>query len=180
MGGKTENCRVRHSIAVFFLKKVFAAELWRRRVEGGRLPKPLAVHQILVRGICVKDGKWQPISKMCRHCSSREPLLQEPCTPPTTPAEHTSCKRGCCFASSYSSCSVLYKYLSKASKPCFTSSPHSHSNSSSSIHIVYITSPSKHTPPSVNSHTPCVGVSLISQPEQELSELKHPCCCLQH
>lgn len=90
MGGKTENCRGRHSIAVFFLQKVFSAELWRRMVEGGRLPKPLAVHQTLVRGICVKDRKCHPISKMCRHCSSRQPLLQEPCTPPTTPAGPSS------------------------------------------------------------------------------------------
>lgn len=32
---------------------------------------------------------------------------------------------------------------------------------------------------SVKSHTLCVDVSLISQHEQELPELRHPCCCLQ-
>ena len=72
-GGKVGNRRGRHYVALLFLQKAFATELWRGRVEGGRLPNPLTVHQILVRGICMKDRKVHPISEMRRHCSSGQP-----------------------------------------------------------------------------------------------------------
>lgn len=57
---------------------------------------------------------------MHRHCSSRQP---PECLVPHhhhlqdwAAIRHTSCKTGCCFASSYSFCSFLYTHLSKASK----------------------------------------------------------------
>lgn len=92
-GGKVGNRRGRHYVALFFLQKAFATELWRGRVEGGRLPNPLTVHQILVMGICMKDRKVHPISKMLRHCSSGQPppysLLQVSCSPtPVGPSSY--------------------------------------------------------------------------------------------
>lgn len=92
-GGKVGNRRGRHYVALFFLQKAFATELWRGRVEGGRLPNPLTVHQILVMGICMKDRKVHPISKMLRHRSSGQPppysLLQVSCSPtPVGPSSY--------------------------------------------------------------------------------------------
>ena len=69
---------------------------------------------------------------------------------------------------SYSSCSFLHTYLSKASKQSIALHPAV--TGSSFIHPCCITSPTKHTPPSshqaVNTRTPCADVSLISQPQK--------------
>ena len=80
--------------------------------------------KILVTEICMKDRKCHPITKMCRHCGSRQPPPYSRCLvlhhqhPRDQAAiRHISCKRGCCCASSYSSCSFLYTYLLKASNP---------------------------------------------------------------
>lgn len=62
--GKVRNCRGRHYIVLFFLQKAFATEVWSGRVEGGRLPSSLTVHQTFIRGMCMKDRKCHPVSKM--------------------------------------------------------------------------------------------------------------------
>lgn len=104
---------------------------WRGRVERWRLPNPLSVHQALVRGICMTDRKCHPISKMCGHCSLRQP---PPYSGGLVPHHHhlrdqaaircASCRRGCCCCtSSYSSCPFLHTDLSKASTPSISLHP---------------------------------------------------------
>lgn len=113
------NRRGRRSVALLGVQKAFGCELRRRRVEGGKLSKPLAVHQTLVRETCVRGRKGPPASPPCRRRGSRRPPLCSACSPPPTPSgpsSKTSCERGCCCASSCPSRSSLFTHLSRASK----------------------------------------------------------------
>lgn len=155
-------------------------------MEGRKLPNPLAEHLTLVRGICMKDRKCHPISKMCRHCGSKQPppysgclVLHHQCPRDQAAIRHTSCKRGCCCPSSYSSCSFPGRIPHKDLKTISLTSPPYCRSSASFIRPRGITSPTKHTPPTLhqaaNTRAPRAHVSLISQPEQEVPDLRGPC-----